>query len=73
MFLDRSLWAVTWGVDYEMAPLGQNSPHPCAHLKQHIATNKPCTDFCYLSQDDVYSYAEEAGSATTAHIKDPLH
>lgn len=28
MFLDTSLWAVTWGVDCEMALLGHNSPIP---------------------------------------------
>lgn len=73
-FLDMSLWAVTRGVDYEMAPLGRNSPYPCAALKQLIASNKLCADSCFLSQDDVsLCYAEKAGSATTARKKEPLH
>lgn len=71
--LAMSLWAVTWGLDYEVAPLGHNSPHPCADLEQRMASNKLCADSCFLSQAGVYSYAEETGSATTAHTKGPLH
>lgn len=70
MFLDMSLLAVTWGVDYETAPLGHNSLHPYADLKQLTASNKLCADSYFFSQDDVsLCYAEKAGNATTACMR----